>query len=29
LFVADKLHFNDEGYELLVERVRPFLPKAK
>ncbi len=27
LFVADKLHFNAEGYKLLVERVRPFLPK--
>jgi len=27
LFVADQLHFNEEGYKLLVERVRPFLPK--
>ena len=27
LFVADKLHFNADGYKLLVERVRPFLPK--
>lgn len=27
LFVADKLHFNDEGYKLLIERVRPYLPK--
>ncbi len=27
LFVEDKLHFNDEGYRLLVERVRPYLPK--
>ena len=27
LFVADKLHFNAEGYKLLVERVRPHLPK--
>ena len=27
LYVADKLHFNAEGYKLLVERVRPFLPK--
>jgi hypothetical protein len=27
LFVADKLHFNAEGYKLLAERVRPFLPK--
>jgi hypothetical protein len=26
LFVADKLHFNDEGYRLLAERVRPALP---
>ena len=28
LFVADQLHFNAEGYKLLIERVRPFLPKA-
>lgn len=27
LFVADKLHFNEEGYKLLIERVRPHLPK--
>jgi len=27
LFLPDKLHFNAEGYKLLVERVRPFLPK--
>jgi hypothetical protein len=27
LFAADKLHFNAEGYKLLAERVRPFLPK--
>jgi len=27
LFVADKLHFSAEGYKLLTERVRPFLPK--
>jgi lysophospholipase L1-like esterase len=27
LFIADKLHFNDEGYKLLIEHVRPFLPK--
>jgi hypothetical protein len=27
LFVADKLHFNEAGYKLLVERVRPWLPK--
>ena len=27
LFMADKLHFNAAGYQLLVERVRPFLPK--
>jgi lysophospholipase L1-like esterase len=29
LFVADKLHFNAEGYKLLAERVRPYLPTAK
>jgi GDSL-like lipase/acylhydrolase family protein len=28
LFVDDKLHFNAEGYKLLIERVRPFLPKS-
>ena len=27
LFVADKLHFNAEGYKLLVERVGPYLSK--
>ena len=27
LFVADKLHFNAEGYKLLAERVRPYLSK--
>jgi lysophospholipase L1-like esterase len=27
LFRADKLHFNKEGYKLLTERVRQFLPK--
>jgi lysophospholipase L1-like esterase len=27
LFVADKLHFSSEGYKLLAERVRPYLPK--
>jgi GDSL-like lipase/acylhydrolase family protein len=27
LFVGDKLHFNAEGYKLLVEHVRPYLPK--
>jgi len=27
LFVADQLHFNAEGYRLLAERVRPYLPK--
>jgi len=27
LFVADKLHFNAEGYKLLAEIVRPHLPK--
>ena len=28
LFVADRLHLNPEGYKLLIERVRPFIPKA-
>lgn len=27
LFVADKLHFNEEGYKLLKDRVRPFIPE--
>jgi lysophospholipase L1-like esterase len=27
LFVDDKLHFNDAGYRLLADRVRPALPK--
>lgn len=27
LFVQDKLHFNAEAYKLLVERVRPYMPK--
>ncbi len=27
LFVADNLHFNAEGYKLLTEIVRPYLPK--
>jgi lysophospholipase L1-like esterase len=27
LFVADKLHFNEAGYKLLIERVRPHLVK--
>ena len=27
LFVADKLHFSEEGYKLLIGRVRPYLPK--
>jgi lysophospholipase L1-like esterase len=27
LFVADQLHFNADGYRLLADRVRPFLPK--
>src|SRR5438876_142140 len=26
LFIADRLHFNAEGYKLLAERVRPFMP---
>lgn len=29
LFVADKLHFNSEGYKLLAERVRSFLKEEK
>jgi lysophospholipase L1-like esterase len=29
LFIADQLHFNGEGYKLLAERVRPFLPVIK
>ena len=29
LFVADRLHFSPEGYKLLVERVRPYLPPPK
>ena len=27
LFIADKLHLNADGYKLLAERVRPYLPK--
>jgi len=27
LLLPDKLHFNADGYKLLAERVRPFLPK--
>jgi lysophospholipase L1-like esterase len=27
LFRNDKLHFNSEGYKLLAEKVRPYLPK--
>lgn len=27
LFVADQLHFNEAGYKLLAETVRPYLPK--
>jgi len=27
LFIKDRLHFNEEGYKLMAERVRPFLPK--
>ena len=26
LYVEDKLHFSPEGYKLLAEKVRPFLP---
>lgn len=29
VFVADMLHFNDEGYRILIEHVRPFVPKTK
>jgi len=29
LFLADKLHFNAEGYKLLIERVRPYVMPAK
>jgi lysophospholipase L1-like esterase len=29
LFVADKLHFSAEGYKLLAERVRPYMPTPK
>jgi len=29
IFVGDQLHFNEEGYKLLAERVRPFLPVVK
>jgi lysophospholipase L1-like esterase len=28
LFVKDRLHFNEAGYKLLIERVRPFVPKG-
>ncbi|HWB02656.1 MAG TPA: GDSL-type esterase/lipase family protein [Verrucomicrobiales bacterium] len=28
LFIADGLHFNDAGYKILAERVRPFMPPA-
>ncbi len=27
LFIADQLHFNEAGYKLLAETVRPFVPK--
>lgn len=29
LFVADRLHFNAEGYRILADLVRPFLPETK
>jgi lysophospholipase L1-like esterase len=29
LFVADKLHLSAEGYKLLAERVRPYMPTPK
>jgi hypothetical protein len=28
LFVKDRLHFNAEGYKLMIERVRPFVEEA-
>jgi hypothetical protein len=27
LFVADKLHFNEKGFQLMADRVRPLMPK--
>ncbi|MGQ9650864.1 MAG: GDSL-type esterase/lipase family protein [Phycisphaerae bacterium] len=27
LFVADKIHYNEQGYRLLADRLRPLLPK--
>jgi lysophospholipase L1-like esterase len=27
LMVADKLHFNAEGYKILTALIRPYLPK--
>jgi lysophospholipase L1-like esterase len=27
LFVEDKLHFSPEGYKLLIDKVRPFMPR--
>lgn len=29
LFVADMLHFNEEGYKLLAAAVRPYVPRTK
>lgn len=29
LFQDDQLHFNAEGYKVLAERIRPYLPKVK
>jgi len=29
VFVADMLHFNEEGYKLLIAQVRPYVPKSK
>jgi lysophospholipase L1-like esterase len=28
LFLPDRLHFNEQGYKLLADRVRPLLPTS-